>query len=151
MGKLLGSSANSEDLLIIDELITLECNDRNLVQECRFNVLHVWCVAGFWLVFSSVSAFFKFWWCLCSLVFFVALLPLIQMWMLSWNIMGSGTEIKYKVVRLAVVLNKLDMNRPHETKIVSVNDQKIRSLWPCDVFGFSFSPSIGHSRGLLVV
>ncbi|TYG78169.1 hypothetical protein ES288_D02G036800v1 [Gossypium darwinii] len=114
-------------------------------------MLQVWCVAGFWLVFSSVSVFFKFWLCLCLLVFFVALLPLIQMSILSWNIRGIGAKIKYKVVRLAVVLNKLDTNCLHGSKMVSVKDQKIRSLWPYDVFGFSFSPSIGRSRGLLVV
>ncbi|TYI38449.1 hypothetical protein ES332_A02G028200v1 [Gossypium tomentosum] len=114
-------------------------------------MLQVWCVAGFWLVFLSASVFFKFWLCLCLLVFFVALLPLIQMWILSWNIRGIGTKIKYKVVRLAEVLNKLDTNCLHETKMVSVKDQKIRSLWPYDVLGFSFSPSIGRSRGLLVV
>ncbi|KAK8365101.1 hypothetical protein V6Z12_A02G028900 [Gossypium hirsutum] len=73
------------------------------------------------------------------------------MWILSWNIRGIGTKIKYKVVRLAEVLNKLDTNCLHETKMVSVKDQKIRSLWPYDVLGFSFSPSIGRSRGLLVV
>lgn len=84
-------------------------------------------------------------------MFFVALLPLIQMWILSWNIRGIGNKIKYKVVRLAVVLNKLDTNCLHESRMVSVKDQKIRSLWPYDVFGFSFSPSIGRSRGLLVV
>ncbi|PPD91084.1 hypothetical protein GOBAR_DD11986 [Gossypium barbadense] len=79
------------------------------------------------------------------------------MWESFWGCLrivktrGIGAKIKYKVVRLAVVLNKLDTNCLHGSKMVSVKDQKIRSLWPYDVFGFSFSPSIGRSRGLLAV
>ncbi|KAL4271536.1 hypothetical protein GQ457_13G018540 [Hibiscus cannabinus] len=74
-----------------------------------------------------------------------------RMRIVTWNIMGMGTEVKLNAVRKIIRDQRAEILLLQETKKDAFSDLEISKLWVDDQFDFRFSGAVGRSGGLLVI
>lgn len=68
---------------------------------------------------------------------------------LSWNIRGLNARVKRSNLRKLVLSHKPNIIFIQETKMESITNKTLKSIWNDDQSAHSFSPSLGSSGGIL--
>ncbi|KAK8514639.1 hypothetical protein V6N12_057537 [Hibiscus sabdariffa] len=70
---------------------------------------------------------------------------------LSWNVRGLGSNMKFSAVRKLIRKVKAEMVLLQETKKEAVTEREVAKLWYDDAFNFVESSSIEKLGGLLLI
>ncbi|KAK8661415.1 hypothetical protein V6N13_091020 [Hibiscus sabdariffa] len=70
---------------------------------------------------------------------------------LSLNVGGLGSSVKRNEIRSLLRQQRTKMVFLLETKMESVDDSLVKSLWWTDSFRYVFSPSVGLAGGILII
>ncbi|KAK8595392.1 hypothetical protein V6N13_016765 [Hibiscus sabdariffa] len=70
---------------------------------------------------------------------------------LLWNVRGLGSSVKRKEIRSLLRQQRAEMVFLLESKMESVGDSMVKSVWWKDSFRYVFSPSVGLAGGILII